>query len=90
MKVDAEKRVRNNLVLEQVAKAENIEVSEAEIDEELKNMAEAYKRSVEEIRGILEGNGSFANLKEEISLRKTIALLLENSKEVEAPAEAAE
>lgn len=90
MKADAEKRVRNNLVLEQVAKAENIEVSEAEIDEELKNMAEAYKRSVEEIRSILEGNGSFANLKEEISLRKTIALLVENSKEVEAPVEAAE
>lgn len=53
-------------------------------------MAEAYKRSVEEIRSILEGNGSFANLKEEISLRKTIALLVENSKEVEAPVEAAE
>lgn len=86
MRDDAAKRVRNNLVLEQVAKAENVEVSEEEVNEELQKMADTYKRSVEEIRGILEGNGSISNLREEISLRKTIALLVDSSKEVEAPA----
>lgn len=84
MKDDAEKRVRNNLVLEQIAKVENIEVSEEEIGDELQTMADTYKRSVEEIRSILASNGSLANLREEIVLRKTISLLVDNSKEVEA------
>ncbi|MDO7906909.1 trigger factor [Paenibacillus sp. JX-17] len=86
MKTDAEKRVRNNLVLEQIAKTENIEVSEDEINEELNTMGEAYKRSAEEIRSILAANGSLGSLREELALRKTIDFLVENSKEVEAPA----
>ncbi|MFD1772549.1 trigger factor [Paenibacillus rhizophilus] len=86
---DAEKRVRNNLVLEVIAKEENIKVSDEEFEEELSKMAETYKRSAEEIRGILTANGSLDSLKDEISLRKTIDFLVENSKEVEAPAEEA-
>ena len=81
MKNDAEKRVRNNLVLEQIAKEEKLEVSEDEINEELNNMAEMYKRPVDEIRSILASNGSLESLREELVLRKTIDFLLENSKE---------
>ncbi|NMO95283.1 trigger factor [Paenibacillus lemnae] len=83
MKDDAEKRVRNNLVLEQIAKEENLEVSEEDINEELGNMAETYKRPVDEIRSILASNGSLDSLREELVLRKTIDLLIENS--VEGP-----
>ncbi|KWX87229.1 trigger factor [Paenibacillus riograndensis] len=86
MKGDAEKRVRNNLVLEVIAKAENIEVSEEEVNEELASMAESFKRTPEEIRSILAANGSLSSLNDEISLRKTIDFLVENSVEVEAPA----
>ncbi|MNJ66479.1 Trigger factor [compost metagenome] len=82
MKDDAEKRVRNNLVLEQIAKAEGIEVTEEEINKELADMAETYKRTAEEIRNILAANGSLGSLKEDVTLRKTIELLVENSKEV--------
>ncbi|WNS43503.1 trigger factor [Paenibacillus sp. MMS20-IR301] len=90
MKGDAEKRVRNNLVLEFIAKEEKIEVSDEEVTQELATMAEAYKRTPEEIRSILTANGSLSSLKEEISLRKTIDLLVSNSVEVEAPAAPAE
>ncbi|MET3850689.1 trigger factor [Paenibacillus sp. OAE614] len=90
MKEDAEKRVRNNLVLEQIAKEENIEVTEEDINKELEVMAESYKRTADEIRNILTANGSLGSLREEISLRKTVDLLIENSKEVEAAEEAAE
>ncbi|MBW4085803.1 trigger factor [Paenibacillus sp. S150] len=90
MKGDAEKRVRNNLVLEVIAKAENIEVSEEEVTAELATMAEAYKRTPEEIRSILAANGSLNSLNDEISLRKTIDFLVENSVEVEAPPAAEE
>ena len=81
MKEDAQKRVRNNLVLEAIAKQENLEVTEEDINEELNNMAEMYKRPAEEIRSILASNGSLDNLSEELVLRKTIDFLLENSVE---------
>lgn len=81
MKDDAEKRVRNNLVLEQIAKEEKLEVSEEEINKELENMADTYKRPADEIRSILGANGSLVSLREELLLRKTIDFLLENSVE---------
>ncbi|MDB5052512.1 MAG: trigger factor [Bacilli bacterium] len=80
MQGDAEKRVRNNLVLEAVAKAENIEISETELDEELEKMAQTYKRSVDEIRTILAANGNLESMKSELVVKKTIDFLLENSK----------
>ncbi|MBT2290594.1 trigger factor [Paenibacillus albidus] len=89
MKADAEKRVRNNLVLEVIAKEENIEVSEEEIEAELATMAESFKRSPEEIRSILAANGSLNSLNDEISLRKTIDLLVSSSVEVETAEEPA-
>ncbi|MNM80421.1 Trigger factor [compost metagenome] len=93
MKDDAQKRVRNNLVLEQVAKAEKIEATEEEIQKELEDMANAYKRTTDEIRNILAANGSLNSLNEDVTIRKTVQFLVENSKEVaaeeEAPAKAA-
>ncbi|MNJ76330.1 hypothetical protein D3C77_735930 [compost metagenome] len=47
-------------------------------------MAEAYKRTPDEIRNILAANGSLGSLNEDVTLRKTIEFLLENSKEVPA------
>jgi len=82
MRSDAEKRVRNNLVLEAIAKAEGIEVSEEDMAEELEKLSKAYNRSVDELRDIFTRNGNIENLKEDISLRKTINFLLENSKTV--------
>jgi trigger factor len=79
MSGDAEKRVRNNLVLEAVAKAESIKVTDEELNEELDKMAQTYKRSVEEIRSILAANGSLESMKSELVVKKTIDFLLENS-----------
>lgn len=83
MKEEASKRVRNNLVLEQIAKEENIEVSEEEVTAELEKMAGQFQRDAEEVRNILAANGSLASLSDEIKLRKTIEILVDNSKEVE-------
>ncbi|RUT40680.1 trigger factor [Paenibacillus anaericanus] len=88
MKGDAQKRVRNNLVLEAIAKAEGIVATEEEINKEVADMAVAYKRSAEDILNILAANGSLNSLNEDVTLRKTIQFLIENSKEV--PAEQAE
>jgi trigger factor len=80
MQADAQKRVRNNLVLEQIAKEENIVATEEDVNEELSQMAEAYKRSTDEIRSILSANGSLANMTEEVAIRKTVKFLVDNSK----------
>ncbi|QYR23353.1 trigger factor [Paenibacillus sp. sptzw28] len=80
MRADAEKRVRNNLVLEQIAKLEGIEAGEADLNEELENLSKQYSRSVEELRTLFTSNGNLENIKEDLVLRKTIKFLLENSK----------
>ncbi|RUS47618.1 trigger factor [Cohnella sp. AR92] len=80
MKTDAEKRVLNNLVLEEVAKAENLEVSEEELNEELDNLAKMYARSADELRDIFTSNGYISTLKADLKVRKAVAFLVENSK----------
>ncbi|WP_374016567.1 trigger factor [Paenibacillus thiaminolyticus] len=80
MQKEADKRVKNNLVLEQIAKEENLSISDEELSAELDKMAEMYQRTAEEIRDILTQNGTIENLREEALSRKTIAFLVENSK----------
>jgi len=82
MRPDAEKRVRNFLVLEAIAKAENLTVSEEEFDEELNKMAEMYQRSVEEIRAIFSANGTLEDLRTDLLTRKSVQFLVDNSKSV--------
>lgn len=80
MKTDAQKRVRSNLVLEAISKAENITVSEDEVTEELENMGKTYQKTADELREILESNGNLEGLKADLTLRKTVKLLVENCK----------
>ncbi|MED4934341.1 trigger factor [Heyndrickxia coagulans] len=79
MKEDAEKRVRFNLTLEAVANAEKLEVSDEEVDEELKRMSEMYGMPVEDIRRAL---GSTDGIKADLKARKAIDFLVQNSKTV--------
>lgn len=80
MSGDAAKRVRQNLVLEAIAKAEGFEASEEEVNEELEKMSKQYQRSVEELRDILTANGNLSSLKSDLVTRKTVQFLLDNSK----------
>jgi trigger factor len=80
MKEDAEKRVRTSLTLEAIAKAENIEVTDEEANEELEKMAELYNTPVENIKKMLGNN--LDGVKEDLKIRKTIEFLVENCKTV--------
>ncbi|WP_168123784.1 trigger factor [Paenibacillus sp. HB172176] len=82
MRSDAEKRVRNNLVLEGIAKAEGFEATEEDLTEELEKLSKQYNRPAEELRSIFAANGNISNLQEDVLLRKTIKFLLDNSKTV--------
>ncbi|BDG31163.1 trigger factor [Parageobacillus thermoglucosidasius] len=77
MKEDAEKRVRVALTLEAIAKAEHIEVTEEEVNEELEKMAKAYNLEVEKLKELL---GNLEGVKEDLKWRKTIDFLVEHSK----------
>ncbi|MBW7453648.1 trigger factor [Paenibacillus sepulcri] len=80
MSSDAQKRVRNNLVLEQIAKNEGIEVGDEDLNEELETLSKQYSRTADELREIFAANGNLDNIKEDLVLRKTIKFLLDNSK----------
>ncbi|MFC5529309.1 trigger factor [Cohnella yongneupensis] len=80
MKSDAQKRVRNNLVLEEIAKAEGLEVSEADVEEELENLSKLYNRPAEELRDIFASNGYLENLSSDLKVRKAVKFLVEQSK----------
>lgn len=79
MKEEAGKRVRVNLTLEAIAKAENIEVSDEEVTEELNKMAEMYNMSADQIKQAL---GSLEGLKADLQIKKAVDFLVENSKTV--------
>lgn len=81
-KSEAEKRVKNSLVLEAIAKAEDVEVTEADIEEELQKMSEQFNRPLEEIQKIFGTEGGSESLKDEIRIRKTVDLLVSNSQNV--------
>jgi len=79
MTEDAQKRVKISLTLEAIAKAENIEVTDEDVNKELENMSQMYNMSVDQIKQAL---GNLDGLKNDLSIRKAIDLLVENSKTV--------
>src|SRR3954451_3663078 len=83
MKEEAEQRVRGNLTLEAIVKAENIEVSDEEVNAELQKMADAYNMTVENIQADL---GNLDGLKSDIQVRNAVQFLVENRVSVEKQA----
>ncbi len=76
MKPEAERRIKNSLVLAAVAKAENIEISDDEYEEELKKMAEVYHMDVDKIKE-LTGEEQAGQIKEDMKIQKAVALITE-------------
>ena len=81
VKPQAEKRIKSRLVLEAVAKAEDIQVSEEETDEEIKNMSEQYQMEADAIKSMF-GDKEMKSLKSDIAIRKAIKFVVDNAKEV--------
>lgn len=74
MKPQAEKRIKTRLVLEAVVKAENIEISDERLEEELKSMAESYQMEVEKLKEII-GEDEKSQMKEDIAVQEAVTLL---------------
>ena len=76
---DAEKRIRTRLVLEAVAKAENIQISDEKVDEEVAKMAEAYKMEVEKLKSYM-SESYVKQMKEDLAVQQAVDLLVAEAK----------
>ena len=77
-KEDAEKSVKASLVIDAIAKAENVEVTEEEVEAEAAKMAEAYNMTLAQIKEALKPS-DLEDIKGQLRIRKTIDFLVENA-----------
>ncbi|MGG7212768.1 trigger factor [Clostridium nigeriense] len=80
MKENAEVKVKTDLVLEAVEKAENIDVTEEELKEKATEVAKMYSAGEDEKMVDLLLNSQKAALTVDVKVSKTIKLLVENNK----------
>ena len=76
---DAEKRIRTRLVLEAVAQAENIQISDEKVDEEVAKMAEAYKMEVDKLKSYM-SESDIKQMKEDLAVQQAVDLLVAEAK----------
>ena len=80
MRTQAEQDVRGALLLEKVADLENVEISDAEVSEEIERMAQYYRTTPDEIRNSLAQQGGEANIANSLRTRKAVEALANNAK----------
>lgn len=80
MRPQAEKSIKTRLVLEAIVKAENIEVSDERVEEELTKMVEAYQMEVEKLKEFM-GENEKKQIKEDLAVQEAITLLVNESVE---------
>jgi trigger factor len=71
--------IKADLVLEAVARGEDIQVNEEELDREIRELAEASGREPKEVRKILERSGQVTSLAGDIIRSKALDLLVESA-----------
>ena len=77
---DAIERIQSSLVLEEIAKAENIEVSDADVDAEIEKMAKNYGMEADKLKEYM-GEGEKESMKRELAITKAVELIMDNIKE---------
>ena len=80
LKPQAKKQIQTRLVLEEVAKKENIEVSDEKVDEEIERMASAYQMDVEKFKEVV-GEEERSQMKKDLAVQEAITLIADNAKE---------
>lgn len=78
MKDDAENRVRTSLVIETIAKIEDLKATEEEVEAELNRIAELQKSTLEKVKKVY-ARDDFAMIKGNVESRKTVDFLVEHA-----------
>ena len=76
----AKKRIETRLVLEAVAKAENIEISDEKFDEEVAKMAASYGMEADKLKELM-GEEEKKQMKEDMAVQEAVTFLAENAVE---------
>ena len=84
MRPEAETNIKNSLVLGQIVKEENIEVTDEELGAEKEKLAKLYNMTVENFEKMLRPN-DLENIEEDLKIRKAIDFVMENSKKRAQP-----
>ena len=77
MEPNAVKRIKARYLIEEVAKAENIDFTDKEVKEEANKMAEGYGISVDEL---IKSYGSLEVVKYDLKMRKALDIIKESNK----------
>ena len=80
LRPQAVKRIETRLVLEAIVKAENIEITDEKLDEELAKMAEAYKMEVEKLKEFM-GENEKEQMKMDLAVQDAVTFLVDNAVE---------
>ncbi len=75
----AEKSIKADLTLEAIAKAENLEVTEKEVEEQIEKMAEASGQNVENVRNYLNSEERKDSIRESIKAEKAVKFLIDHA-----------
>ena len=75
MKPEAEKRIKNSLVLEAIAKAENLTASDDELNAELAKMADMYKMDLDKIKEVM-SEAEEKQMRDDIAIQKAVELVV--------------
>lgn len=80
MRTQAERDVRGAMLLEKVAELENVDVTEAEVEEEIQKLADYYRVTPDEIRNsLVNQQGGTDNIKNNLRTRKAIEALVSHA-----------
>ncbi len=77
---EALQRIQSSLVLEQIAKEENIEASDEDVDAEIEKMASMYGMKAEDLKNYM-GDSEKESMKRDIAVKKAVEFVMANVKE---------
>ena len=75
-KQTAEKQVKLRLALEKIAKLENIEVNEEELEKQYADLAEMYKMDIDKVKAVIPAD----SLTEDAKVEKAFKFVKDNAK----------
>ncbi len=80
VKPQAEERIKSRLVLEAIARAEKIEATEEDYEDELKTMADVYQMEVDKVKELM-GEREKKNILLDLAVRKAAEFVAQNAVE---------
>ncbi len=80
VKPDAMRRIQSSLVLEAIADAENIEVSDDDVNAKVEEMAAMYGMDIETLKGYITDSEK-KSIADDLKIEKALAFVMDNAKE---------